>query len=63
MGFSYKHYLVENKTANLEIYSLQGNLLFSKDITSKEEIDVSFLSSGLYIIVINKENVYKIIKE
>ena len=55
--------LSENKTANLEIYDIQGSLLLSKNIISEERIDVSFLSSGLYFIVINKEHIYKIIKE
>jgi len=55
--------LGEYKTANLEIYSIQGNLLLNKNITSKQGIDVSFLSSGLYFVVIDKEHTYKIIKE
>jgi len=55
--------LGENRTANLEIYSIQGNLLLNKGITSEQGIDVSFLYSGLYFIVIDKKYVYKIIKE
>jgi len=55
--------LRENKAGNLEIFSIQGRLLLSKDIIFGQEIDVSFLSSGLYFIVIDKEYVCKIIKE
>jgi len=54
--------LGENKTANLEIYNTQGSLLWNKNAATTE-IDISFLSSGLYFIVVDKKYVYKIIKE
>lgn len=52
-----------NKTTNLEIYNPQGNLLLCKNVTNKAEIDISFLPQGLYFIVIDKNYIYKIIKE
>jgi len=55
--------LEESKVLNLEIYDIQGNLLLNNKVTSEMGIDVSFLSSGLYFVVINKEHTYKIIKE
>ena len=55
--------LGENKRANLEIYDIQGRLLLSEVIIYRKGIDVSSLSSGLYFIVVDKESVYKIIKE
>ena len=55
--------LGENRTANLEIYDTQGNLLLSKDIISEKEIDVSSLSSGLYAVLIDKKYIGNIIKK
>ena len=55
--------LGENKTANLKIYNLQGSLLLNKNITSEKGIDVSFLSSGLYFVVIDKQYISSIIKK
>ena len=55
--------LEENKTANLEIYNLQGSLLLSKNIISEEKIDVSFLSSGMYFVFIDRKSIGRIIKE
>ena len=55
--------LGENKVANLEIYDIHGNLLLCKDITSEKGIDISFLSSGLYIVLIDKKYIGSIIKE
>ncbi|MCL2435333.1 MAG: T9SS type A sorting domain-containing protein [Lentimicrobiaceae bacterium] len=55
--------LGEDKIANLEISDIQGRLLMSEVITSGKGIDVSSLPSGLYFIVVDKEAVYKIIKE
>ena len=54
--------LGENKTVYLGIYNQQGGLLFTKDITTKMEIDISFLSSGLYFVFIDKKFVNYIIK-
>jgi len=55
--------LGENKMANLEIHDTQGNLLFSKNIISEKGIDVSFLSSGLYFVFIDRKYVSHIIKK
>jgi hypothetical protein len=47
----------------LKIYNLQGALLFDKNIINSQSVDVSFLPSGLYVIVIGKKNIYKIVKK
>jgi len=54
--------LEENKTGNLEMYDLQGGLMLTKNITSGEEIDVSFLPSGVYTVLIDKKYIGSIIK-
>jgi len=54
--------LGENKTMNFELYNIQGILLLSKSIITEANVDISFLSSGLYFIVVDKKYVYKIIK-
>jgi len=55
--------LRESKAVNLEIYNIQGNLLLRKNITSEKEIDVSFLSSGAYLVLIDRKYISHIIKE
>lgn len=55
--------LGENKTANLEIYDIQGSLLLHKNIIAEKEIDVSFLSSGLYFVIIDRKYISRIIKK
>ena len=53
----------ENKTADLEIYDIHGSLLLRKDVTSGKGIDVSSLSSGLYVVLIDRKYIGNIIKE
>ncbi|MDR0232020.1 MAG: T9SS type A sorting domain-containing protein [Dysgonamonadaceae bacterium] len=55
--------LGEYKTAYLEIYNLQGHLLLSKNIVTEAGIDVSFLSSGLYSVLIDRKYIGRIIKK
>jgi len=55
--------LRENKAVNLEIYSTQGNLLLSKNMASDKVIDVSFLTSGLYFVFVDRKYFSKIIKK
>ena len=55
--------LRESKTVNLEIYDIQGSLLLSKNTTPEKGIDVSFLSSGLYFVLIDKKHIGHIIKK
>jgi hypothetical protein len=55
--------LGENKVVNLEIYDTLGKLRLSKNITSEKEIDISFLSSGLYFVFIDRKYISKIIKK
>ena len=55
--------LGDNKVANLEIYDTIGSLRLSKDITSEKEIDISFLPSGLYFVLIDRKYISNIIKK
>lgn len=55
--------LGESKVVNLEIYNTQGYLLLKKNITSDNGIDISFLSSGLYFVFIDKKYINSIIKK
>ena len=55
--------LGENKTGNLEVYDLQGNLMLCKNIASEKGIDVSFLSSGLYFVLIDGRYISHIVKK
>ena len=55
--------LEEYKTVDLEIYNIQGSLLLSKNVATKMEVDISFLSSGVYFVLVDKKYIYKIIKE
>jgi hypothetical protein len=55
--------LGENKTVNLEIYGILGNLLLCKDVVSEKGIDVSFLSSGSYVVLIDRKYIAHIIKK
>jgi len=48
---------------SLEIYDIQGSLLLSKNITSEKGIDVSFLPSGLYAVLIDRKYIGNIIKK
>jgi|GEM_PF-2716856 len=55
--------LGESTTGNLEIYDTLGNLWLCENIISEKGIDVSFLSSGLYFIFIDKKYISSIIKK
>lgn len=55
--------LEEDQSGSLEIYDIHGSLLLNKNVVAKEKIDVSFLCSGLYIIIVDRKYIYKIIKQ
>jgi len=55
--------LQDNRVTKIEIFDIQGISHLSKEILSDEKIDVTFLSQGIYFVLINKEQVFKIIKE
>jgi len=55
--------LRESRTVNLEIFDIQGNLLLCKNITHEKGIDVSFLSSGLYFVFIDRKYISHLIKK
>ncbi|MFT5216203.1 MAG: hypothetical protein ACI83H_001324 [Glaciecola sp.] len=57
----------ENKIYNLQLYSQNGKLVFEKT-TSKNSLDLSNFTNGIYFFVMKREvsghlNVYKIIKK
>ncbi|SEL23830.1 endoglucanase [Aquimarina amphilecti] len=56
-----------NTSSNIEIYSLQGKKVFSKELKSEQSnLDISNLSAGLYLIKINSNTdsyTTKIIKQ
>lgn len=49
--FKIKSDLIEN--LKVEIYSLQGQLVFQGNYQSDQDIDVTNLSSGLYLVQVN----------
>jgi len=55
--------LRESKMANLEIYDMQGHLLLCENITPEKGIDISFLPSGLYFVLIDGKYIGNVIKE
>ena len=55
--------LRESKMANLEIYDVQGHLLLCENITPEKGIDISFLPSGLYFVLIDRKYIGNVIKE
>ena len=55
--------LGENKAVNLEIYDIKGYLLLCENITPEKGIDISFLSSGSYLVLIDGKYISRIIKE
>ena len=55
--------LKESKTGNLKIYDIQGKLQLRENITSEKGIDVSFLSSGLYFVFVDRKYISSIIKK
>lgn len=48
--------LKNHQSAYLEIYNLQGSLLLHKIILDQEKVDLSFLSSGTYAVVLTQES-------
>jgi len=55
--------LKERKTVNLEIYDVQGHLLLCENISPEKGIDISFLPSGLYFVLIDRKYIGNVIKE
>jgi hypothetical protein len=43
------------KPVSVSIYSLSGALLFSKSIRKDEEIDISGLSNGVYMVAVENK--------
>ena len=55
--------LKTEEKADFKIYNLQGSLLLNKSISGSRYIDVSFLNSGLYVVVIDNKYFSKLIKQ
>lgn len=51
-----------SEKSHLAIYSISGDLLISSDIYDGEFIDISILSSGIYLLKVNS-NVFKLNKQ
>ena len=54
-----------NKNVDLEIYSLQGKMLYSKrypEVNDKENIDLSDYNSGMYLIRVRSEGLPDVTK-
>jgi hypothetical protein len=46
---------------NIEIYSMEGKLIYKEQLP-KNTIDLKHLNTGLYLLIINKETNFKILK-
>ena len=55
--------LKTEEKADFKIYNLQGSLLLNTSISGSRYIDVSFLNSGLYVVVIDNKYFSKLIKQ
>ena len=54
---------IDKKITSIIIFSINGDKLFYKDLnSSKNSIDISSLSSGVYILKVNMNNFYRTIK-
>jgi hypothetical protein len=47
--------IIGNENNTVDIYSLQGKLVFSKKLNSNKENIVTCLTSGLYILKVNEQ--------
>ena len=48
-----------NETGNLKIYTLQGSLVFEKEINGSTRISTSSLAQGSYIIKLTENKIIK----
>lgn len=56
--------LSETPLSHIDIYSIDGKLVYTnKDLSATSQIDLSFLSRGIYLARIDNAKTYKLIKE
>ena len=54
--------IISNKQIeNIAIYSLEGKLIYKENLP-KHTLDLNYLNTGIYLLIINNETTFKIIK-